>query len=285
MVNISEAVKIGAEILSAYNNARLEAEILLKDVLNRDSIFLVTHSSDVLLSADFDKFLLHCKRRAAGEPSAYITGKKEFMSLEFEVDKNVLIPRPETELTVEIIIDKYSKKNAYIADICTGSGAIACSLAKYLQDAHVTATDISKAAIDIAQKNAKRLGVSERVEFMISDALADRYKFEKRFDVIVSNPPYIETDTVKTLETCVKDYEPVIALDGGTDGLEFYRKISKNVKIFVNPGAMIIFEIGYNQGADVGNILYADGWKDIEVIKDYSSNDRIVLAYDDQLSK
>ena len=158
-------------------------------------------------------------------------------------------------------------------------------MAKYLTDAHVTATDISKAAIDIAKKNAKRLGVSERVEFMISDALADEYKFKKRFDVIVSNPPYIETDTVETLETCVKDYEPVIALDGGADGLDFYRKISKNIKPFINPGAMIIFEIGYNQGAAVGKILCADGWKGIEVIKDYSSNDRIVLAYDAQLSK
>lgn len=285
MVKISDAVKSGIKILGVFDNARLEAEVLLKDVMICDSLYLHIHSNDNISDDCFEKFISYCKRRAAGEPSAYITGKKEFMSLEFDVDKNVLIPRPETELLVEKIIEKYKDCHVDILDICTGSGAIACSLAKYMPNAKVTATDICSESIDVAKKNACKFNIEKQLDFIVSDALADSYNFSKKYDVVVSNPPYIETAVIDSLERTVKDYEPLLALDGGADGLEFYRKISRNIKPFLNKGAMIIFEIGYNQGRDVGKILNEDCWTGIKVIKDYSLNDRIVLAYDDQLSK
>ncbi len=276
MVSLDACLAKGVDILSGTDLARLEAEILLCHVLGRDRLYLAVHKADLIEDNDAKKFLQLCQRRAKGEPSAYITGTREFMSLEFEVNPSVLIPRPETEMLAELICDKYKDKNANIIDICTGSGAIACSVAHYLPDARVTAVDISKAALAVAERNCQRTGVADRVTLMHADAL-EEIKVPQRFDLAVSNPPYIETGVIATLEVDVKDFEPMLALDGGKDGLIFYRQIVNNIKSVLNPGGELYFEIGSDQGSDVAHIMSAQ-FENVTVIKDLAGLDRIVTG-------
>lgn len=281
MVSIADCLKIGAEILKDTDAPRLEAEILLCHILQKDRLYAAVHKDEHLSEKKSNEFLAMCQRRAAGEPSAYITGTKEFMSLEFEVNGSVLIPRPETELAVELVCEKYKNQNVNIIDICTGSGAIACSLAHFMPDAHIWATDISDDALRIAQRNAQKLGVSQRVNFVRADALK-KMNFEERFDIAVSNPPYIESSVVDSLETTVKDYEPRLALDGGADGLIFYRKIVDNIKSILRPGGELIFEIGFNQGQSLTKIM-SPLFDSVNIIKDLAGLDRIAcgqLRYD-----
>ncbi len=275
MVSLSELLSEGTQILSGLcENPRLEAEVLLTSILGKDRIYLAIHREDAADREVSSLFISHCKRRADGEPSAYITGTKEFMGLEFDITPNVLVPRPETELIAEYVINRYSGQKLNIIDICTGSGAIACAVAHFLPNATVTGADISPKALETAEKNAKKLGVSDRVSFISADALGEM-NFGKKFDVAVSNPPYIETDTIETLEKDVKNYEPRLALDGGKDGLIFYRKIVDNIKSVLIPGGELIFEIGYNQGNALESIMDSK-FKAVTVTKDYSGLDRMV---------
>ena len=275
MVSLSELLLRGTEILSGKcDSPRLEAEILLTSLLGKDRIYLTVHKNDIADNDVASGFIARCKRRADGEPSAYITGTKEFMGLEFDITPHVLIPRPETELIVEYVISRYRNQKVDITDICTGSGAIACAIAYFLPNAYVTATDISPEALETAQKNAQKLGVSDRIRFIRKDALSE-FDFEKKSDVVVSNPPYIETDTIETLEDDVKNYEPRLALDGGKDGLIFYRKIVDNIKSILNPGGELIFEIGFNQGDALKSIMN-NKFSNVTVTKDYSGLDRMV---------
>jgi len=274
MVSLDACLAKGVDILSGTDLARLEAEILLCHVLGKDRLYLAVHKADPIRDDDAKRFLELCQRRAKGEPSAYITGIREFMSLEFEVNPSVLIPRPETEMLAELICSKYKGKNANIIDICTGSGAIACSVAHYLPDALVTAVDISKDALAVASRNCKRLGVAGRVTLMHADAL-EKIDVPQSFDLAVSNPPYIETDVIATLEVDVKNFEPMLALDGGEDGLIFYRRIIGIAPRILNKGGLLAFEIGFDQGEEV-SALMEKNFTDISVIKDLSGNDRVV---------
>ena len=276
MVSLDACLAKGVDILSGTDLARLEAEILLCHVLGKDRLYLAVHKADPIRDDDAKRFLELCQRRAKGEPSAYITGIREFMSLEFEVNSSVLIPRPETEMLAELICSKYKGKNANIIDICTGSGAIACSVAHYLPDALVTAVDISKDALAVASRNCKRLGVADRVTLMRADAL-EKIDVSQKFDLAVSNPPYIETDVIATLEVDVKDFEPMLALDGGEDGLIFYRQIVNNIKSVLKEGGELYFEIGSSQGNDVAHIMSTQ-FENVTVIKDLAGLDRIVTG-------
>jgi len=276
MVSLDACLAKGVDILSGTDLARLEAEILLCHVLGKDRLYLAVHKADPIRDDDAKRFLELCQRRAKGEPSAYITGIREFMSLEFEVNSSVLIPRPETEMLAELICSKYKGKNANIIDICTGSGAIACSVAHYLPDACVTAVDISKDALAVASRNCKRLGVADRVTLMRADAL-EKIDVSQKFDLAVSNPPYIETDVIATLEVDVKDFEPMLALDGGEDGLIFYRQIVNNIKSVLKEGGELYFEIGSSQGNDVAHIMSTQ-FENVTVIKDLAGLDRIVTG-------
>lgn len=183
------------------------------------------------------------------------------------MDENVLSPRQETELLVDNAIEFLKTRQAKVLDLCTGSGAIACAIKKNT-NADVTATDISDKALEIAQKNAKNLGLD--IEFKKSDMFKD---ITQKFDLIVSNPPYIETDVCKTLDNEVKNFDPMIALDGGVNGLDFYRIIKDNMD-FLNPQGQMILEIGYNQGQSVHELFKE---YDTKILKDYSNNDRIVV--------
>lgn len=207
-------------------------------------------------------------------PIAYIFGKTEFFGREFQVDSNVLIPRMDTEVLVERLIHdiKQSQKELSVLDIGTGSGAIAITVKKET-NAKVFAVDVSEKALEVAKQNAKNLEAD--VQFVQSDLFEE--VSDLKVDIVVSNPPYIETDVVQTLDKEVVSNEPILALDGGVDGLDFYKRIIKDAKQHLNAGGKVYFEIGYNQGESVSKLLGKD-YEDIEVIKDYEGNDRVVIA-------
>jgi len=202
-----------------------KARVLLECTLKKNREYLMIYDQNQISNEERAEYIKKIKRLISGEPLQYITGKQEFMKLNFLVTKDVLIPRQDTEILVEEVI-RLSEKipNAIILDLCTGSGAIAVSLAKYIDNAKIYAVDISKKALEIARKNAEFNGVKNNIEFIESN-LFSKIK-NLKFDIIVSNPPYIETDTIKTLPIDVQN-EPKLALDGGKDGLDFYRKIGK----------------------------------------------------------
>lgn len=218
------------------------------------------------------KVLENAKKRADGVPLAYIIGNSEFFGRTFDVSPQTLVPRPETELLVEEVVKIAREENVGdILDIGTGSGAIAVTLALETT-ANVTAVDISEGALGVAKKNAEKLGAS--VKFVHSNLFEN---VEGVFDIIVSNPPYIKSSVIPTLDIEVKNHEPILALDGGEDGLDFYRKIIAEAPKFLKVNGVLAFEIGYDQGAELGALLQKD-FENIRVIKDYNKLDRIVIA-------
>lgn len=277
MVKISDAVMCSSDILKdTVPSPRSEAEMLASYVFGKSRLELVIHKDDAVSKEEFDKLKELSLDRCSGKPMAYITGIKEFMSIDFDVNENVLIPRPETEELVQLIIDLYKNKTVKLLDLCTGSGAICCSVAYYLEKAKCHGVDISTHAIETARRNAEKLGVSPRVSFVVADVL-NPVQIDEKFDVVVSNPPYIESHIIDTLHPTVKDFEPHLALDGGEDGLAFYKKIIENIDLYLNIGGLLLFEIGYNQG-DALKCMLQPRFTDIKIIKDLSGNDRIAYA-------
>lgn len=233
---------------AGIENPHLEAEILLACALNKKRIDLYVQFENALDKDELGRFKGFIQRRKNREPSAYITGVKSFMSLDFIVTKDVLIPRPETEMLVEAAIDiSKEMQNPSILDIGTGSGAVAISIARYVPNSKVTATDISRKALEVAYENAKRHGVSDRINFEANDLFPGSGKF----DLIVSNPPYIKSDDIKTLAPEIKDHEPLSALDGGPDGLDHYRRILKEAKCHMTDNGHLLLEVGAGQSKDV----------------------------------
>ncbi len=213
-------------------------------------------------------------RRIAGEPLQYILGETEFMGMPFKVNELVLIPRQDTETLVETVIEKIKKKPVRVLDIGTGSGCVGISIAKMCPGAEVTLLDYSDAILEIAKENADLNGVNVNIERC--DILEEIP--EGKYDIIVSNPPYIETDTIFSLDNIVSSYEPVEALDGGFDGLMFYQRIAELAPEIMEENSFIAFEIGYNQGDTVSEILDEADFSSIKVIKDPCENDRVVTA-------
>ena len=254
-----------------------KARMLLQATLKKSREYLMIYDNQEVTSLERDKYIKNVKRLILGEPLQYITGIQEFMKLNFLVTKDVLIPRPDTEILVEEVIKIAENiSNPVILDLCTGSGAIAVSLAKYIKNVHIFAIDISSKALEIAKKNAELNGVKNNIDFIESN-LFDKIK-DKKFDIIVSNPPYIETETIKRLSKDVQN-EPRIALDGGKDGLDFYRKISENGYKFLNRQGYLCLEIGYNQRIAVRQILEKKKrYVNIKCIKDLCENDRVITA-------
>lgn len=254
-----------------------KARMLLQATLKKSREYLMIYDNKEVENIDRDRYIKNVKRLILGEPLQYITGIQEFMKLNFLVTKDVLIPRPDTEILVEEVIRKAENiPNPVILDLCTGSGAIAVSLAKYIKNVHICAVDISSKALEIAKKSAELNGVKNNIEFIESN-LFDKIK-ERKFDIIVSNPPYIETETIKTLSKDVQS-EPKIALDGGKDGLDFYRKIADSGSKYLNRQGYICLEIGYNQRIAVRQILEnKKRYVNINCIKDLCGNDRVITA-------
>ena len=271
MVKLKDAYKKAQEILkeNGIEDCKADAFFLIQGLFKADRADLLTDKE-----IDFKILKDALDRRIKGEPCAYITGETEFMSLPFKVDKNVLIPRQDTENLVEFLIST-AKGDESILDLCTGSGCIGISLRKYIKNSSVTMVDISDGAIEKAKENAE-LNKAE-VTIIKDDVLNPLHRYGQ-YDILVSNPPYIEKEVIKTLESQGKDVEPYLALEGGEDGLVFYRKIAKDFKKHIKKGGRCAFEIGFNQGEAVKKILDDNGFKNTEIIKDYNNNDRIVTG-------
>ncbi len=281
-MTIQETLAEGVRILSenkSIESPRLDCEVFLTHILNCQRIDLIIKKDDVLSPEVVDAFFIMVKKRRENMPVSYITNSKEFMSLDFFVDEGILIPRPETELLVELVIDHFKNfKDAKILDLCTGSGAIAVSIAYYLKTAKITAVDKYDICLDIAEKNAKKHSVFDRVKFEKCDLLGEA-DFNNTYDCIVSNPPYIKSSALLSLSSDVKDYEPNYALDGGNDGLIFYDRIVEISKNALIDGGLLAFEIGYDQGEDVKKIIEKTNmFHSVKIQKDYAGLDRIITA-------
>ncbi len=252
--------------------ASLDARLLLEYVCGTDRNDMLLRGTREVADKDAQFYRRLLAERADHVPLQYLTNEQEFMGLPFYVDENVLIPRQDTELLVEEIM-KEGHDGKRILEIGTGSGCIILSLLKYSNHCQGTATDISEKALDTARKNAGRLGLD--VELIRTDIAAG---VRGVYDIIVSNPPYIASGVIPTLMPEVKDHEPVLALDGGEDGLEYYRRILRETKELLAPGGKCYFEIGYDQGEAVKALLEEQGYRDVDVVKDYAGLDRVVYG-------
>lgn len=256
-----------------FETYSLDVEVLLMNVINFNKTNLYLNPDYILQDEQFEQFENFFNRRLKNEPIAYIIGKCEFMGLDFLLNKHTLIPRGDTEILVEKAIQIVKENNfKNILDIGTGSGAIAISLAKYCK-IDIDALDINIDALNMAKKNATLNNV--KVNFIKSNLFEN---INNKYDVIVSNPPYIKTDVIKTLGKNVKDYEPILALDGGKNGLDFYEKIANNAYKHLNKGGYLIFEIGYDQAEDVKKIMQNRNFFNITILKDLAGLDRVIFG-------
>lgn len=260
---------------AGIDSSRIDSELIVMEALGFTRVQLITREDYELTAQELERVSEMKERRLKFEPMQYILGYCEFMGLDFSLNESTLIPRPDTECLVERVME-YIKLNSAktVLDIGTGSGAIAVSLAA-LADVFCVGCDISKNALKMAAYNGEKNGVKAKTKFVQSDVFEN---IEGEFDIIVSNPPYIESDVISTLSPQVKDFEPVGALDGGSDGLKFYRKIAAEAKKYLKYGGLLAFEIGYNQGDAVKNIMEAQGFADVSVGKDLAGLDRTVLG-------
>lgn len=257
--------------------ARADAELLLLHVLGKDRAWLVTHLNDAIAETDAEHYLELIERRRAGEPIQYIIGETEFFGLPFRVTPDVLIPRPETEHLVEKALELAVSFSApRIADIGTGSGAIAVALAHKLPYTLITVIDLSAAALEVARKNAARNSVAERIRFFEGDLLAP--VAGEQFEIIVSNPPYVPTADRATLSVEVREHEPALALFAGKDGLEVYRRLIPASFAALVPGGFLLLEIGYGQSPAIAAILADAGFEQIEFIPDLQGIPRVACA-------
>ena len=278
-MQIKEAMRKGMIKLKTNDvkEPSLKARLLMQYILNRPREYILVHDDKQLtLRQNVDYFKL-IKKLIEGVPLQHITHQQEFMKLMFYVDENVLIPRPDTEVLVEEVIKIAKSINAKkILDLCTGSGAIAVSLAKYIEGSQITATDISRKALSIAKLNATNNDVEDRITFVSSDLFQNIS--EEKYDIIVSNPPYIKRKVIKTLDKEVKK-EPIIALDGGNDGLDFYKKIIGNAYQYLKYKGYLCLEIGYDQKDEVIDLINKEEkYIDTYSKKDLFDNDRIVIT-------
>lgn len=276
---ISEAIKKGMIELKNGNieEPKLKARLLMQYVLNKSRQYVIVNDREELDNIKEKQYLEEIKILKKGVPIEHITHQKEFMKLSFFVDKNVLIPRQDTEILVEEVINIAKKNNAKkILDLCTGSGAIAVSLAKYLPQAEITAIDISNEALKIAKKNAISNNVENQITFISSDMFTNLN--EEKFDIIVSNPPYIKTNVIKNLDIQVQN-EPYIALDGGKDGLDFYKKIINESYQYLKYNGYLCLEIGFDQKIDVIELIEnTESFTGTYSKKDLFDNDRIIVT-------
>ena len=272
---ISELLTKATKILTenGLENPRFEAGYFVAHILKMSQTDLVLNCQKTVDAVDEEELMHLLKRRISGEPFQYILGTQEFMGLTFSVAPCVLIPRQDTETLVEFVLDKTENTPLNILDIGTGSGCIPISLAYFRSNFRCVGIDLSEDAIKLAKKNSESLSVSDRVSFKKCDILTEIPNSE--FDIIISNPPYIKSEILPTLQTEVRDFEPNMALDGGTDGLTFYRRICGIAPRILKNNGLLAFEIGFDQ-ADEVTALMAEDFSDITVTKDLSGNNRVV---------
>lgn len=279
MITIKEAIEKATVILKTnqIDTPKMKARLIMQNVLKKTRQYLIVYDNEMITKKQEEEYFKKIEKIRNGIPLQHITHSQEFMKMNFFVNQDVLIPRQDTECLVEEAIKIARKINAKnILDLCTGSGVIAISIAKYVDNCKVTAVDISEKALEIAKRNARENGVEDRIFFNKSNLYEDIA--DKKYDIIVSNPPYIKRDVIKTLNKEVQR-EPKIALDGGYDGLDFYRKIIPNAYKYLKSKGYICLEIGYDQKEDVLDMI-KDQVKFVGEYckKDLYDNDRIVCA-------
>ncbi|MCM1040067.1 MAG: peptide chain release factor N(5)-glutamine methyltransferase [Ruminococcus sp.] len=261
--------------------AELEARLLLEYVCRTDRNTLLVHGEREVSAEEYESYVNHISERKKHVPLQYITGVQEFMGLEFAVNGHVLIPRQDTEILVEEVM-RHLHDGMRLLDMCTGSGCILLSLLYYSNGCSGVGVDISAEALAVAKENAKRVMKLKNdaflPEFIQSDLFAELDEKSRSFEIIVSNPPYIKSDVICTLMPEVKDFEPHMALDGKEDGLFFYRQIISGAGNYLAGGGMLFFEIGYDQGEDVKNLMENARYREVEIVKDYAGLDRVVYG-------
>ena len=271
-MNVKEAIKYGIDNLKKVDDKSLKVRLLLSYFMNVEKNYLVTHDSEQLSSEVEEKYKQGIEKLSKDVPLQYITNTQEFYGMKFKVNENVLIPRYDTEILIEETL-KRAKNQYKILDMCTGSGIIAITLAKNVEKANVFACDISLEALKVAKENNELHNTN--VKFINSNLFENIE--EKNFDIIVSNPPYITEKEMQELENQVKK-EPELALYGGVNGLNFYRKITEKAKDYLKKEGLLIFEIGYKQKEDVSNILIENKFKNIKCVKDLQGLDRVIIG-------
>ena len=276
-MNLSQLLHSGSEVLKLkkIETYQLDSELVLSNLLKQQRENLIIDLNQKVSENIALKFKNLISRRAKREPLAYILKNKEFWSKDFFVDRSTLIPRPETELLCENIIKIFRNKNLYILDMGTGSGCIILSILTELKSAKGIGIDISRKAIEIAKKNSNKLGLNKKVKFL-NKSLDNIYGY--KFDLIVSNPPYIKTGDIKNLSEDVKRFEPKIALDGGKDGLDVIKKVIYKSRTILKKLGWLALEIGFGQYYKVSQILKKQNFKEELLIKDYRNNVRCILA-------
>lgn len=266
---------------AGIDEAALDARLLLEHICHTDRNELLVHGDGIRSDLEKQFYEIVIEKRALRIPLQHITGVQEFMGLEFKVNEHTLIPRQDTEILVEEAM-RHVSDGMRILDMCTGSGCILLSLLKYSNECEGVGIDISKEALIVARENASRLGLD--AEFLCGDLFEPLENYvskktkDRLFDVIVSNPPYIETAVISTLMPEVREHEPMMALDGMDDGLYFYRKIVDKSIGYIRKGGNLFFEIGYNQGEAVSKLMSDAGYSQVRVIKDYAGLDRVVMG-------
>jgi release factor glutamine methyltransferase len=277
-MNIQNIINKGKNILKNNNiaNPYLDSEILLSESINKGKKHIMLNPKEILNNEHLDCFNSLIERRKKGEPIAYLINKKEFWKSEFYVNKNVLIPRPDTEIIVEQVLKIYSKNSQLqVLDIGTGSGCILLSILKERANFYGIGIDISKKSIDVSKLNAKKLKLNNRVKFYNSDV--DNFKIGK-YDIVVSNPPYIELFSLKYLEKDVANYEPKLALSGGFDGFSEIKKVVSKASKLIKKNGKFILEFGFNQKNKVKEILNKEGFYVNKALKDYGNNYRCIIS-------
>jgi release factor glutamine methyltransferase len=281
--SIADSILQGAHTLrlAGVPEARREAGSLLAHILGRDRSFILSHAEDAIKDDHAELFRRYLQRRAEGEPLQYITGQQEFFGLVFEVNRNVLIPRPETELLIETALKLVGTGDAApsICDVGTGSGCIGITLVHELPQAFAVALDISPEALKVAERNAARHSVADRISFIVSNCFSGLDQTDAQqscFDLIVSNPPYVESNAMASLQKEVKEFEPHVALVAGEDGLTVIRRLLSEVGSFLRPGGFFVFEIGFNQAAAVEQLIDQETWRLLGIHADLQGIPRTV---------
>lgn len=277
-VSIGEALREATRVLEREGvaDARRESGSLLSHVIEKDRTFLISHAEDDLRDADLRRFEEMIERRASGEPAQYITGVQDFYGRSFRVTPDVLIPRPETELLVEAALPLMNT-DSKICDVGTGSGCIAVTLLCERKDASAVVVDVSEAALEVARQNAKAQAVETRIVFVLSDCFAELREGVAKFDVVVSNPPYVSANALPGLQREVRDHEPLVALSPGADGLIVIRKLLNDAPRFLRAGGHLLMEIGFDQGEKVQQLVDERAWNLRDILPDLQGIPRIVV--------
>lgn len=271
-MGINEILKDGVKYLegSEYTNPFFEVRMILANIMDKDISYLVAHSDDTVDKDICEEFFSILKRRQNGEPLQYIFGVTEFYGNDFYIDEGVLIPRNDTEISIEVLDEIFKNNNIEsFLEIGSGSGIVSVTMAMKYPNTEFTAIDVSDIAIENTIKNIEKYNLNN-IKVIKSNLYEN---IDKSYDIIYSNPPYIKTSEIQKLQTEVKDFEPMLALDGGKDGLYFYRKIIEGLNSFLNHKGFIVFEIGFDQGNDVVSLL--NGYS-VNIIKDLSGKDRVI---------